>query len=194
MSIIFIQQTKLILIIQQCHIAYSFSTTPHHYIKLVIFAEIPRTFFIPVDVRMIIRTRSILKSFQISFRILQRQAIIIQCFVLCHGIGISICHFRPVDREIKTMTIVHVHIKRIIHTSFGIHQNYPISSSGTHQSRSDTIFQNLDGLYFFYCHISQSPFKSIHQYQGFSVTQTTTATYIHDSISTPANCLSQMKP
>ena len=194
MSIIFIQQTKLILIIQQCHIAYSFSATTHHYIKLIVFAEIPRTLFIPVDVRIIIRIRTILKPFQVSFRVLQRQAIIIQRFILRHSIRISIRHFRPVDRKIETMTIIHIYIKRIINTSFCIHQDYSISPSGTHQSRSGTIFQNLDGLYFFYCHISQSPFKSIHQNQGSSATQTTTTTYIHAGISIPTNRLSQMKP
>ena len=83
----------------------------NHNIELVVLAEIAHAFFHPIGIGIKVGIRSLLEVFQLLGRILKRQPVIVQSLILRHCIGISIRHFRLVDREIKTMAIIHVNIK-----------------------------------------------------------------------------------
>ena len=90
MRVIFIQQTEFILIIQQSHITYSLTATSHHDIELIVLAEVSCSFLKPAYIGVKVGLRTMFILFQLRLRILQGQSVIIQGFVLRHGISVGI--------------------------------------------------------------------------------------------------------
>ena len=112
-----------------------------------------------------------------------------QGFILRHCIRIGICHFRLIDREIETMTVIHINIERVIHTAFGINQNNTVSGSCPIKCSSSPVLQDLYGFYFFHSHICQSACETVHQHQRW----TGNTTHFHTGISTPSGILRKMQ-
>ena len=90
MRVIFIQQTEFILIIQQSHITYSLAATSHHDIELIVLAEVSCALLKPAYIGVKVGLSTMFILFQLRLCILQGQSVIIQGFVLRHGISVGI--------------------------------------------------------------------------------------------------------
>ena len=150
---------------------------------------ITQRLFLPVGVSKKVAVGTIFKSVQRCLVILQRQSVVVECFVLHHGVGVAIHKIRLVDRKPDTMRIINVDIHFLVYTALGSDDNHTVGTACAPQGRSSTILQHRHALHIIQVQVLDVTGNAVYHNQRVATSERTSAAHHQFGCISPSGVL-----